>query len=111
MNLANDDEVIIPGTIGIITAAKGQANLHVSKVGEGASVDIKSRRIALYLGEISKVHNILQCRASGYNLADIVPISRVGNNCNRVKEVKQPSDEKKKPGINYVEDKADWFWK
>lgn len=109
MNLANDNEPIIPGTTGIITGAASQANLYASKIKEGASADTKNKMIVVYLGVLWKAHRVLQGRIDGTPLKELVPPSRVVNNQNRGKEEQQSSKEERKP--NYVADRADWFWK
>ncbi len=80
MNLANDSDLIIPGTTGILSAASEQANLYGSRINENASSNNKSRTLAEYLGALLKVHGILQGRVEGKPLATLVPSSRISNN-------------------------------
>lgn len=102
MNLADDSELIIPGTTGVITAASTQANLHVRRVKESASADTKSKSIAIYLGELSKVHEILQGRVEGRPLNNLVPSSRIANNENRKESTQNDVVQQTRPY-------EDWF--
>ncbi len=83
MNLANDSDLIIPGTTGLVTAASTQANLYVTRTSASASQEDRNNMLVGYLGELRKVHDILQGRAKGRPIENLVPTSRLSNGGDR----------------------------
>lgn len=85
MSLANDDDLIIPNTTGIISQAVKEANERVRTARTEAykSFAASQENAAPYIRDIGKIHMVLQSRADGIPLEDIVNNERISNNKSR----------------------------
>ena len=72
MSLAREDDIIIPGTTGIITALGREANQFS-----------KSSELAQYIGTIHVVYQIITGRANGIALNQLVDPARISNDTTR----------------------------
>ena len=110
MSLVNENDLIIPGTFGIIYAAAKEANRHLDQRREHAEFEeSKNKNIAEYIREIPKIQFILQNRVNGIPLEQLVNPARISNNRTRVSVSKQETIEEqseKKPTQRASED---WF--
>lgn len=73
MSLANDNDIIIPGTTGLITALGREANEHN-----------KQEEIATYIREVPKAYGIVNGRANGISLRDLVSEERLSDGNARI---------------------------
>ena len=96
MSLANENDLIIPGTVGIISAAVKEANRHLDRYREHIVQDEnKNKNIAEYIREMPKIHYILQNRINGVALDQLVTPTRISNNSARSVKVKEEQEEEK----------------
>lgn len=110
MSLVNQSDIIIPGTVGIITAAVKEANRHLDRYREHSTQEeSKNKNMAEYIREISQIQNILQSRVNGTPLDQLVEPSRIANDKARSmsKEEAIRAQEMKKPENERVYE--DWF--
>lgn len=91
MSLAKENDMIIPGTTGLITALGREANVQ------------KKNDLAQYISAVPTVYSIIIGRASGIPLEELVSPSRISNSTDRIKGAKQ--EEQKTQGRVY----EDWF--
>lgn len=85
MSLVNPSDLIIPNTVGIITASVKEANKHLDKIREhSAQEDSKNKNIAEYIREISQIQFILQNRVNRVPLEKLVDPSRISNDRTRI---------------------------
>lgn len=81
MSLANENDLIIRGMVGTISAAAIEANRHLD--------------IAEYIKEMPTIHYILQNRINGVALDQLVTPTRISNNSARSVKVKEEQEEEK----------------
>lgn len=84
MSLGNENDIIIPGTTGIITAAKDEANQFNINAING---DTRDKYLAEQIRKAEPVYNILNGRANGEKLENLVPISRIASSQARITTV------------------------
>lgn len=84
MSLVNNSDLIIPNTVGIISAAAREANGHQDKYREHRlQEDAKAKDMAEYIREMQQIHPILQGRVDGIPLDHLVNPSRIASNGTR----------------------------
>ena len=84
MSLANENDLIIPRTVGTISAAAIEANRHLDRYREHIVQDEnKNKNIAEYIREMPKIHYILQNRINGVALDKLVTPTRISNDATR----------------------------
>jgi hypothetical protein len=106
MSLANENDLIIPGTVGIISAAVKEANRHLDRYREHIVQDEnKNKNIAEYIREMPKIHYILQNRINGVALDKLVTPTRISNDVTRSVVKKEETEEKEQSSRVY----EDWF--
>ena len=99
MSLANENDLIIPRTVGTISAAAIEANRHLDRYREHIVQDEnKNKNIAEYIREMPKIHYILQNRINGVALDKLVTPTRI--------LVKKEDPEEKEQSSRVYED---WF--
>ena len=75
MSLVNENDIIIPGTLGLITApARETNNLNADS------------QLAELIRSSDKIYNIVNGRANGIRLQDLVSNERISNDAERVNE-------------------------
>ena len=86
MSLANNKHIIIPNTTGIITQAVKEANNYVRRTRGEAYIShaVSQENTAPYIRDMRKIHSILQYRASGIPLEQVVNPERISSNRSRV---------------------------
>ncbi len=87
MSLANEKDIIIPGTTGLITAAKIEANLFNKN---SANKEKGDELLAKQIRNIEKVHSVLEGRANGIKLEDLVDPERISNDKARLGKQEEP---------------------
>ena len=87
MSLANEQDIIIPGTTGLITAAKMEANLFNKN---SANKEKGDELLANQIRSIETVYNVLNGRANGIMLEDLVNPERISNDKARLESKKEP---------------------
>lgn len=86
MSLGNENDVIIPGTTGIITAAKNEANqFNINEV----NYETRDKYLAEQIRKAEPVYNILNGRANGIELINLVDPSRIASSQERTTTVGQ----------------------
>ena len=100
MSLANENDLIIPGTVGTISAAVKEANRHLDRYREHAMQDEnrnknRNKNIAEYIKEMLIIHYILQNRINGVALDQLVTPTRISNDSTRSVKVKEEQEEEK----------------
>ena len=87
MSLAREEDLIIPGTIGVITALGKEAN----QFGKSKNINKKYQEIDLaqYISEIDIVYNIVNGRAKGIPLENLVNPTRISNDLTRTTDVQE----------------------
>lgn len=84
MSLIKENDIIIPGTVGIITSAVKEANRHLDRFREHSTQEEKQdKNVAEYMREMSQIHFILQNRVNGVPLDQLVEPSRISNDKTR----------------------------
>ena len=102
MSLANENDLIIPRTVGTISAAAIEANRHLDRYREHIVQDEnKNKNIAEYIREMPKIHYILQNRI----LDKLVTPTRISNDATRSVVKKEDPEEKEQSSRVY----EDWF--
>ena len=97
MSLANENDLIIPRTVGTISAAAIEANRHLDRYREHIVQDEnKKKNIAEYIREMPKIHYILQ---------KLVTPTRISNDATRSVVKKEDPEEKEQSSRVY----EDWF--
>lgn len=91
MSLAKENDMIIPGTTGLITALGREANAQ------------KKNDLAQYISAVPTVYSIIIGRASGIPLEELVIPSRISNSTDRIEKSKL--EDKQTQGRVY----EDWF--
>ena len=87
MSLVNPSDVIIPNTVGTITASVKEANRHLDSIKEhSAQREIRDKNLAQYIREISSIQHIVQNRINGVPLEKLVDPARIANDKDRSKE-------------------------
>ena len=81
MSLVNENDLIIRGMVGTISAAATEAN--------------RNKNIAEYIKEMPTIHYILQNRINGVALDQLVTPTRISNNSARSVKVKEEQEEEK----------------
>lgn len=76
MSLANENDMIIPGTTGLITALGREANAQ------------KTNNLAQYISEVPNVYSVIVGRAAGIPLENLVSPSRISSSKDRIDEAK-----------------------
>ena len=76
MSLAKENDMIIPGTTGLITALGREANAQ------------KKNDLAQYISAVPTVYSIIIGRASGIPLEELVSPSRISSSIDRIEESK-----------------------
>ncbi len=89
MSLANENDMIIPNTTGLISALSKEAN----NQGKG--------NLAQYISSIPLVYSIVIGRSAGIPLQELVNPARISNSTDRIVESKR---EKKEDSVY-----EDWF--
>lgn len=87
MSLANEKDIIIPGTTGLITAAKVEANLFNKNASNKENGD---KLLANQIRSIETVYNILNGRANGIRIEDLVNPDRISNDKSRTEKENEP---------------------
>ena len=82
MSLINDNDIIIPNTTGLITATARETNKLNS-----------DSQLAELIRNSDKVYNIVNGRANGIKLQDLVSAERISNEEERLKEEKEDKKE------------------
>ena len=82
MSLINDNGIIIPNTTGLITATARETNKLNS-----------DSQLAELIRNSDKVYNIVNGRANGIKLQDLVSAERISNEEERVNEEKEDKKE------------------
>ena len=82
MSLINDNDIIIPNTTGLITATARETNKLNS-----------DSQLAELIRNSDKVYNIVNGRANGIKLQDLVSAERISNEEERVNEEKEDKKE------------------
>lgn len=90
MSLANEKDIIIPGTTGLITAAKMEANLFNKNSSNKEKGD---ELLAKQIRSIETVYNVLNGRANGIMLEDLVNPERISNDKARLESKKEPASQ------------------
>ena len=93
MSLANENDLIIPGMFGTISAAGNEANIH------------QNENIVEYIRKMSTIHYILQNRINGVALDKLVTPTRISNDVTRSVVKKEEPEEKEQSSRVY----EDWF--
>ncbi len=94
MSLVNENDLIIRGMVGTISAAAIEANRHLYR--EPAMQDEnRNKNIAEYIKEMPTIHYILQNRINGVALDQLVTPTRISNNSARSVKVKEEQEEEK----------------
>ena len=102
MSLANENDLIIPGTVGTISAAVKEANRHLDRYREHIVQDENKNK---YIREMTKIHYILQNRINGVALDKLVTPTRISNDATRSVVKKEDPEEKEQSSRVY----EDWF--
>ena len=102
MSLANENDLIIPGTVGTISAAVKEANRHLDRYREHIVQDENKNE---YIREMPKIHYILQNRINGVALDKLVTPTRISNDATRSVVKKEDPEEKEQSSRVY----EDWF--
>lgn len=96
MSLVNENDLIIRGMVGTISAAAIEANRHLDRYREPAMQDEnRKKNIAEYIKEMPTIHYILQNRINGVALDQLVTPTRISNNSARSVKVKEEQEEEK----------------
>ena len=96
MSLVNEIDLIIPRTVGTISAAAKEANRHSDRYREHAMQDEnRNKNIAEYIKEMPTIHYILQNRINGVALDQLVTPTRISNDSTRSVKVKEEQEEEK----------------
>ena len=96
MSLVNENDLIIRGMLGTISAAAIEANRHLGRYRGHAMQDENSNKnIAEYIKEMPIIHYILQNRINGVALDQLVTPTRISNNSARSVKVKEEQEEEK----------------
>ena len=82
MSLINDNDIIIPNTTGLITATARETNKLNS-----------DNQLAELIRNSDKVYNIVNGRANGIKLQDLVSAERISNEEERLNEEKEDKKE------------------
>ena len=82
MSLINDNDIIIPNTTGLITATARETNKLNS-----------DSQLAELIRNSDKVYNIVNGRANGIKLQDLVSAERISNEEERLNEEKEDKKE------------------
>ena len=91
MSLGNENDVIIPGTTGIITAAKNEANqFNINEV----NYETRDKYLAEQIRKAEPVYNILNGRANGIELTNLVDPARIASSQERTTTVGNSISEK-----------------
>ena len=93
MSLANENDLIIPGIVGIISAAANAANILLDEY--RGHIHDKNKNIAKYIGKVPKIHYTLQNRINGVPLNQLVTPTRISNDATRSVAKQGKTDEKK----------------
>ena len=93
MSLINDNDIIIPNTTGLITATAKETNKLNS-----------DSQLAELIRNSDKVYNIVNGRANGIKLQDLVNIERISNEEERLNE----ENENKKESVYESWFKRNW---
>lgn len=84
MSLVNQGDLIIPNTVGIITAAVKEANRHLDRHREHTiQEESRNKNMAEYIREMPQIQYILQNRVNGVPLDQLVEPSRISNDKTR----------------------------
>lgn len=92
MSLVNENDLIIRGMLGTISAAAIEANRHLDRYREDEN---SNKNIAEYIKEMPIIHYILQNRINGVALDQLVTPTRISNNSARSVKVKEEQEEEK----------------
>ena len=92
MSLVNENDLIIRGMLGTISAAAIEANRHLDRYREDEN---SNKNIAEYIKEMPTIHYILQNRINGVALDQLVTPTRISNNSARSVKVKEEQEEEK----------------
>ena len=96
MSLVNENDLIIRGMLGTISAAAIEANRHLDRYREHAVQDEnRNKNTAEYIKEMPTIHYILQNRINGVALDQLVTPTRISNNSARSVKVKEEQEEEK----------------
>lgn len=83
MSLVNENDLIIPNTVGVITTIAKEANLHFDRrINEDK--EQKNKEMALYIRSMPTIQNIIQNRINGIPLENLVSESRISNAKERI---------------------------
>ncbi len=111
MSLVKQGDLIIPNTVGIITAAVKEANRHLDKYREHSEYEeSKNKNISEYIREMPQIHTILQSRVNGVPLDKLVESSRISNDKRREMTAEEARIEYEM-GVQPKQERAyeDWF--
>lgn len=84
MSLVNPNDLIIPNTVGVITAAVKEANRHLDRYREhNSQEDAKNKNMSEYIREMQQIQYILQGRISEVPLEQLVDKTRIASDSTR----------------------------
>lgn len=95
MSLVNENDLIIRGMVGTISAAAIEANRHLDNREPAMQDENRNKNIAEYIKEMPTIHYILQNRINGVALDQLVTPTRISNNSARSVKVKEEQEEEK----------------
>ena len=96
MSLANENDLIIPGTVGLISAIVNEANIHLDRYREhNVQDESRNKNIVDYIRKMPKIHGIIQSRADGIMLKGLVNPARISNDSTRSVTVKEEQEDEK----------------
>lgn len=95
MSLVNENDLIIRGMVGTISAAAIEANRHLDRYRDAMQDENRNKNIAEYIKEMPTIHYILQNRINGVALDKLVTPTRISNNSARSVKVKEEQEEEK----------------
>ena len=106
MSLVNENDLIIPRTVGTIEAAAKEANRHLDRYrGHAMQDENRNKNIAEYIKEMPTIHYILQNRINGVALDKLITPTRISNDATRSVVKKENPEEKEQSSRVY----EDWF--
>lgn len=85
MSLVNENDIVIPGTVGTISAAAREANYYYNKARLNGEKE-KEKAIASCIRDESKRYEIYKGRIEGIPLENLISPKRIANNKTRIKD-------------------------
>lgn len=110
MSLINNSDLIIPNTVGIISASVKEANRHLDRHREhSVRTEDSNKDIAEYIREMTQIQFILQNRINGVPLEQLVDPSRISNDNSRRLNSKEATRNYEMNQPNSRRAYEDWF--